>query len=113
MLHENAYTTEELIHYAGIDDRYKPLLADRLARDGMPEPDTDEVDELSREIEELRPNVLDSVDQERWLDALDVAIEAVDDATAQEDIEAAAVFLQSALRELKTTRDSIAAHAAA
>lgn len=114
MLNENAYTTEELIHYAGLDDRYKPLLAERIARDGLPESVTDEeVAELEETIEELRGQVLRSRKQEDWLDDLDEAIEAINEALELSDTrQPAGVLLLKALTSLDRTRNSIAAHAA-
>lgn len=52
-LNSAAYTLEELIHYASIDDSFKPMLADRVIRDGLPEKeecdcaDNDFVDEVA------------------------------------------------------------------
>lgn len=89
------------------------MLADRIARDGMPESITDdEVAELEETIEELRGQVLQSRKQEDWLDDLDEAIEALNEAAELEEIAKARDFISRALVCLELSRNSIAAHAA-
>lgn len=75
MLDANCYTTEELIHYAGIDDRFKPMLADRIAREGLPE--CDDCPELEEEIlnesaQFTRETKLD------WLSTLDTVLSVLE-----------------------------------
>lgn len=100
MLNENAYTTKELIHYAGVDDRFKPLLADRVARDGMPEPDTTELDDARREIADLHENALLSNEKDRWLIALESAIDSLKKAQEAkgDDVQA---YVSEALGEIQ------------
>lgn len=80
MLPANCYTTQELADYASIDDRFKPLLAERIAKEGLPQaPDCDcaehYVEVGNAEAELTTPT------QRDWLEKLTSAIALAEEIT--------------------------------
>lgn len=77
MLNAASYTTKELIHYASIDERYAPLLAERLAKEGSL-PDDDELIETQQMLEEAQCAALDNGTKILWVKAIDDVIDLLD-----------------------------------
>lgn len=100
LLNPNAYTTSELIHYAGIDDRYKPMLADRIAQEGLPE-DADCDCEEPEFFDETAILLRDT--QRDWLKKLEEVIATL---AANEDVSSSTVELLSNLYDEIETHET-------